>query len=122
MEIVKEAAIVESINYIELLKVGLKNAVGYSIYEASDDVLTLGGICEHSIQSTDSGYCSEDCKIPAETPTFTCIPWWKVYDEIYAPTRVKFEEYMTNRTLQNSEGYANMLEVEDLKYRTTARL
>jgi hypothetical protein len=115
VEMVRESTIINAINFVESTKTALDDAVGYSIHKAADSVLFNGGFCEHILQSSDSGYCSEECKIPDETPTYQCKPWWKINDELYAPTRETFVKYMKNRTLQNFEEYARMLEVQDLE-------
>lgn len=115
VEMVRESTIINAINFVESTKMALNDAVGYSIHKATEDVLLTGGFCEHSLQPSDPGYCSEECKIPDETPTYQCKPWWKINDDVYAPTRETFVKYMKNRTLQNFEEYPRMLEVQDLE-------
>ena len=103
---VKELIIIKATNFMEDVKRGLEDAVEYSVYKASNDVLLGGGFCEHDLDQSSDIYCYEECKIPYDTPTFECVPWWRIYDDTHEPTSLLFREYVTNRTFQRFEEYA----------------
>lgn len=101
-EVVKEGTITEAINFVESVKIALEDAVEYSVYKASDDLLKKGGFCELN----DKTSCTEECKI-ASIPTLHCIPWWRIYDQTYAPSEASFVEYLKKQILKRFDEYAN---------------
>jgi len=76
----EETTAIGVIDLIEFSKKALQQAVSYSFYGASSDTLKFGGFCAY-----DESYCDEDCKIPKAVATLDCKPWWRIYNNVYAP-------------------------------------
>jgi hypothetical protein len=100
LEMVREQYIIEAINAMENVKISLQDSIEYAVYDASRDVLANGGFCDRS----DLENCEEKCKVASFVPTYQCKPYWRIYEDIYAPesegTERSLLTYMKNRTLQ----------------------
>lgn len=107
IRVVRETEIITAINGMEAVKRGLTDAIAYSTYKASKDVLDTGGFCVYDNLESDSAYCEEECKIEKSVPTYECVPWWRIYSETYAPDTWVFKRYLENRIAQKFNEYAN---------------
>ncbi len=107
IEIVKrttrELAVINAVDAIEFAKKALQQAVPYSFYKASYDVLEKGGYC-----ASDDNSCAQQCKIPYSIPTRECDPWWRVYDNTYEIDSSTFETYLSNRIASIYDDYASL--------------
>jgi hypothetical protein len=106
---VREVAVINAINLMEFAKGAMQHAVNYTFYQSSDDVLGLSGYC-----SFDGTPCDQDCKAPSNVPTYNCDPFWRVYENTYAPPfgaldvpqPGTFTYYLANRIAAVYNGYA----------------
>ena len=111
----REIAVINAINYVEFAKHGLRQSVNYSIFKASDDILSMGGLC-----SFDSTPCGDEdwCRAPANIPTQSCDPYLRVYNNttplpfgsLAAPTPGTFAYYFINRTAAVYNEYSAQFE------------
>jgi len=99
----RELAVINAVNTIEFTKKALQQAVSYSFYKSSYDVLARGGFCAY-----DENPCEEDCKILNDVPTLDCEPWWRVYGSTHAPSTDSFTSYLGNRTSAIYDDYASL--------------
>jgi len=93
--------VINAINKMEFAKKALQQAVSYSFYKSSLDVLTKGGFCAY-----DESLCDEGCKIPKSVPTLKCKPWWRIYGSEPAPNPNEFVSYLVNRTSAIYDDYS----------------
>jgi len=111
----RETVVVSAVNTIEFRKRALQNAVAYSFQSAAAEAMALGGFCEQ-----DASDCEDVCKVPAAVPTLDCVPWWKVYDDVYAPAddggQRSFLGYLKNRTAAVYDAYAKSISKGDMQY------
>jgi hypothetical protein len=96
----RETSIIDAVDTVEFSKKYIDNAVSYSFYKASYDVLQMGGFCRSDLD------CTGTCQIPVDVPTKDCIPWWLIYGDTYAPTADIFEDYLINKTLSLFSDYS----------------
>ncbi|MFH1623447.1 MAG: hypothetical protein ABIA12_02975 [Candidatus Aenigmatarchaeota archaeon] len=119
LEVIKRSAremvVVSAVNTIEFRKRALQNAVAYSFQSAAGEVMAMGGFCEH-----DASAYEDACKAPGTVPTLGCVPWWKVYNDVYAPDEEggprSFVGYLKNRTAAVYDDYAQSISKGSLQY------
>jgi len=102
---VREREIIKLINDIEWSKRIMPLVLEYSFYQSSYSLAGKGGYNN-----------------PNEVPSYNCIPYWKIYDEKYAPDRESFEENLNKNLKKYMNDYANALRINlplyDISYKT----